>query len=222
MDINISKNLIKEQCGAVSYKSGENFYRSNKVTLLNHDQDYCKAVVAGKEEDFYVTVQKRSEGGFRSECTCPKLASVKTECQHVAAVLLLLYDLQQKKNGNPSLTDDVLSLFQNQPKRSTEEQLHFEERKVLHPAFTCRPVMLSDGSRLLGIEINFGPIKVHAIRKFLERLKTGDKHRLSASFIYDPELHCFSRDTNAVIRQLMQIVDDEKSYLAEEIGRAHV
>ena len=216
MDIKLSKNLIIEQCGTVSYKSGKTFYRSNKIMLLRHNNYFCKAAVEGKER-FYVTVRKKDDGTFNTECTCPKLASVKTDCQHIAAVLLLLYNLQQQESGAPSLTDDVMSLFQNEPRRPMGEQLHFEERKVLDPAFTCRPVTTSRGNYLLGIELNFGPIKVREIQEFLEHVNKGDTYRLSASFNYDPQLHCFSRDTNEVIKQLMQIASDEKSYFSREI-----
>ena len=51
------------------------------------------------------------------------------------------------------------------------------------------------------------------IRDFLEHVKDGSPSLLSTSFTYDPNLHCFQKETDAVIQQLIQVIHDEKVYV---------
>ena len=46
------------------------------------------------------------------------------------------------------------------------------------------------------------------------------EHRVnfSNSFTYDPKLHCFQHETNAVIQQLIQVIKDENAYHDENSG----
>src|SRR5207249_7340340 len=36
---------------------------------------------------------------------------------------------------------------------------------------------------------------------------------LSASFTYDPSMYCFEKETDAVVKELIQVIQDEKVYL---------
>ena len=47
--------MIKDMCGAVSFKRGDAFYRANKVTFKTYSPDGCEATVTGTE-DFHVTI----------------------------------------------------------------------------------------------------------------------------------------------------------------------
>ena len=87
--------MIKEMCGSVSFKRGEALYRANKVTVEQDLPDHCEATVTGLE-DFQVTIEKDERGGFRTACSCPTLASYQKDCQHIAAVLLSIYEHQSK------------------------------------------------------------------------------------------------------------------------------
>jgi hypothetical protein len=87
--LNIELNLkkIEEMCGTVSFKRGDSFYRANKVTFEMYTPDRCDAIVARKE-NFRVTIEKDDNGGIRTACSYPTLASIKNDCQHDTAVLI--------------------------------------------------------------------------------------------------------------------------------------
>ncbi|MGM0921402.1 MAG: SNF2 helicase associated domain-containing protein [Bacillota bacterium] len=227
MNIKLNEKIIKEICGTVSFKKGDSFNRSNNVTFENYCPDGCKATVTGKE-DFHVLIEKDESGGLRTKCSCPTLASYKNDCQHIAAVLLSIYKHQRQgtipigsgaENSDSStsqaLTEGLLTLFNDQPKRSTGHQLHFEKRQVLDAEFICKPVNLGKGRYMFGIEVKIDQIIVRNIRDFLEHVRKGLSSSLSISFIYDPSLHCFQNEADAVIQQLIQVIHDEKAYIDE-------
>ena len=54
MDIKLNQKIIKDMCGAVSFKRGEAFHRANKVTFQSYRPDGCEAAVKGME-DFHVS-----------------------------------------------------------------------------------------------------------------------------------------------------------------------
>ncbi|MED2971766.1 SNF2 helicase associated domain-containing protein [Fictibacillus sp. B-59209] len=231
MNIKLNHSIIKEKCGTVSFKKGDSFYRADKVYFESYSMDACKAAVTGTQ-DFHVTIEREMNGGFRSECSCPTLASFQKDCQHVAAVLLAIYHHQQQGTvplisgrhlsvslENQELTEDFLTLFNDQHKRSSRHQLHFEKRQVLDVEFTCKPVEVSKGQTVLGLEVKIGPVKVQHIRDFLQRVKEGSISPLSLSFTFDPSLHCFQMENDAVLQQLIKAMHDEQIYIDELLDR---
>ncbi|MEC5423980.1 SNF2 helicase associated domain-containing protein [Virgibacillus sp. C22-A2] len=212
MNIKLSHKIILEKCGTVSFKRGEVFYRKNKVILENYSSDLCEARVIGNA-DFHVTVKRDENGDFHSKCSCPTLASYKKDCQHIAAVLLAIHDQQSDALSEKELTEGLMTLFNDKPVRSSRHQLHFEKRKVLDVVFICKPVTIMDGSHMFAMEVKVGSIVVQDIRSFLEKTKGGLPSLLSLSFTYDPSLHCFQKETDAVIQRLIHVINDEKIYM---------
>lgn len=210
MNIDLNDKKIKEMCGTVSFKRGDSLFRANKVTIENFSLDYCEATVRGNE-DFFVTIEKDFAGGIRTKCSCPKLASIKNDCQHIAAVLLTIYE-QHTSEQNKGLTEGLLKLFNDRPKRASRHQLHFENRQIIDAEFTIIPVNVGNGSYMFGIEMKIGSTAVLYIRDFLEQVKKGNSAFCSTSFTYQPNLHCFSKEADAVIQQFIQVTLDEKVY----------
>ena len=168
MKIKLNQKIIKEMCGSVSFKRGEALYRANKVTIEQDLPDHCEATVTGLE-DFHVTIEKDVRGGFQTACSCPTLASYQKDCQHIAAVLLSIYEHQRRgtipndsytqlsnSSSNKELTNDLLNLFNDHPVRSSGHQLHFENRKMLHVEFICKLVTIAKGRQMFGIEVKIG------------------------------------------------------------------
>ncbi len=218
MNITLNQKMIQQMCGKVSFKRGDYFYRTNKVVFDQYLSNRCQATVTG-EEEFRVTIEKDAHEDIRTECSCPKLASFDKDCQHIAAVLLAIYDHQLRgtipavsPSNNLELTEGLRTLFTDQPHRSSGHQLHFEKRKVLDVEFTCKPVAMGMRRYIFGIEMNLGSTKVENIRVFLEQVKEGNPCQLSPSFTYDPSLQCFQAATDAVIQQLIQVIHDEKVF----------
>jgi hypothetical protein len=203
MNLHLNQADIIDMCGTVSCKKGEAFYRADKVIIDQNSADSCKATVVGKE-DFHIKIENQPNGKLRATCSCPQLASIKHDCQHIAAVL---WAIHMGTVPNQPLTDGLFSLFDGNTRRSSRHQLHFEKREVLDVAFHCKPVRVNQEQSLLGIAMDVGSVHVKEIRGFLEQIAA-----LSASFIYDPQRHCFEEETDVVIQQLIQVVHDEKVY----------
>ncbi|WP_227937607.1 DEAD/DEAH box helicase [Alkalihalobacillus deserti] len=222
MEIKINHKMIKEICGTVSFKRGDSFYRSNKVTFNQYSPDSCEATVSGNV-DFYVTIVKGETEDIQMKCSCPTLANFQKSCQHIAAVLLAIYGLQRQGTSlstvqvEPSnygeLTEDFMSLFKDRPTRTSGHQLYFEKRKVLTVRFTSKPVLIGKDQYLLGMEVEIGNTKVQNIRDFLRNVKQGKPSEVSPAFTYDPNIHCFAIETDAVIHQLIRVIHDEKAFL---------
>ncbi|KAB2333096.1 DEAD/DEAH box helicase [Cytobacillus depressus] len=215
MDIQLNQKIIKDICGAVSFKRGDSFYRAGKVSIEQYSSQSCKATVKGIE-DFHVTIKSDEDGELLTACSCPSLASVKHSCQHVAAVLLAIHEQQRQEApliSNPpienALTEELLTIFDDQPVRSSGQQVYFENRQVIAAEFTCKPVEIDKGQLMMGIEIKVGPVPVQPIRKFLEQVKEGHSCKLSNIFTYDPRIHCFQKEADRVIQQLNQVAQDE-------------
>ncbi|MCC5802327.1 SNF2 helicase associated domain-containing protein [Rossellomorea vietnamensis] len=204
----IHQKLIKERCGTVSFKRGEAYYRSNKVTLDKYSRHYCRGTVMG-EEEFHVTIQEDSKGEIEASCSCPKLASFDKDCQHIAAVLLKLENEERKmKRNEEGVTEEFFTLFQEESFRSPAKLRHFENRQIVPCEFLIHPTSTRDGGDLLGIECIIEGYKLKPIRSFLEYINEGKPFHVSDSFIFNPEFHCFETDTAAVIHYLMNVSKD--------------
>lgn len=216
MDIKINPKIIKELCGAVSYKRGEAFYRANKVEIIVWEDNKCEAVVKGTEE-FTVQIEKLAAGDFRTTCSCPKLASVKNECQHVAAVLLAIHHLKQQpalhNNEAPTgIAGDLLTIFQQQHRHSSGPKLHFENRTEVQVEFRLSLLDHEEQNKLIAISMTMNEMKLPRIRQFLKRVQEDRPYQLPAGFLYDPLQHYFDKAADLVIKQLISISADEKMY----------
>ncbi|MFC7686721.1 SNF2 helicase associated domain-containing protein [Ureibacillus sp. GCM10028918] len=222
MDIKLNIKTIKDMCGMVSFKRGDSFYRAGKVSLHKHTSQTCEAIVKGTEE-FHVTIQRLKNGEFQSSCSCPSLPNFKHSCQHTAAVLIALYELNKQgisynnvhndQTQERGLTDDFLTLFTEKAARKSGHQLHFEKRDVVDARFNVKPIQIHKDEYLFGIKAEIAFAKVHNIRQFLQDIREGDVSDISSSVQFDPTLHCFSTDVDALIHQLIHVAQDERVYL---------
>ncbi|MGJ7919776.1 SNF2 helicase associated domain-containing protein [Neobacillus sp. LXY-4] len=222
MNIKLTHKLIQEMCGTVSFKRGDSFYLANKVIIEKYSPNVCNATVVGTE-NFHVSIETDTKGNLRTKCSCPKLASFQKDCQHIAAVLISIYEHQRREtlqistetlppSSNQDLSEGLLTLFNNQPKRSSGQQLHFENRQVLEAEFICKPVPIKPGQNMLGIELKVGDAKVMNIRDFLKDIAKGKPSMCSITFTFDPGLYCFQKESYTVIQQLIEVVHDEKVF----------
>lgn len=219
MDIKLNHKIIKDLCGTVSFKRGDAFYRADKVTFEHYGDSLVEATVTGADE-FHVTVMKHEDGSFATNCTCPKLASVKLECQHTAAVLLALMEQKKQCHKADQLNQDsidglakgLLSIFSEQSVRSSGHQLHFENRKILDAEFIVHSFEVDGQDSIAGISMNIASIPIKNLKRFLKDVKQGKATAISSSFTYDPLLHCFSIETDTILQKLIhEAIDDSRS-----------
>ncbi|KIL50877.1 DEAD/DEAH box helicase [Jeotgalibacillus campisalis] len=222
MNIRLSKKIIKENCGTVSFSRGEAFYRSNKVHIKGYSDTTCEAIVTAKEK-FYVTINQNGNG-YEASCSCPTLASYDKDCQHIAAVLIWMLEEQQKQvqahsathsgeSFEPNeLTEGFMTLFNGEVQRGSGHQRHFETRKEIDSHFILSPVAVKKGENLIAIEMKIEGTAVKDIRLFLHHVKEGMKLQISKTTVYDPAEHCFDLVTDGVILQLIEAFKNDAMY----------
>ncbi|MBM6616457.1 DEAD/DEAH box helicase [Bacillus suaedaesalsae] len=207
----ITLKQIKDMCGTVSYKKGDAFYRTNKITFIESTPEKYKAVVSAKD-DFHVLIEFNELNKLTTTCTCPKLSSFQKECQHVAAVLIAVHDEQNKspivQEISHGSNDQLQSLFSHNSSRPARYRSRFENRQTVELQLLCD---LHIGEQtLIRIEIELDGVKVNNIREFLLDLENGIPHTLSSNFTFNTFFHCFTREDEAVLQQFIQIGKDEK------------
>ncbi|RNB78092.1 hypothetical protein EDM59_30135 [Brevibacillus nitrificans] len=120
MNYFLNKQKIKQICGDISYKRGKKYFEEKRVKLKDYDssQSLFKATVHSGGTPFEVIIKKDRNGYIYTECTCPRLSSYHHSCQHVAAVLLCLHDIQvngfpaqqvtSRQSSTPSSAENIL------------------------------------------------------------------------------------------------------------------
>lgn len=226
MDIKLNQKIIKEMCGTVSFKRGDAFYRAGKVKLDKQNEEICEATVQGTE-DFHVTIRKEAEDSIVTACSCPNLPNFKYCCQHTAAVLITIYEYkkqgkfttQLQPSNKHDFADSFLTLFSESKQQKSGHQLHFEKREVLDVQFALKPTLIANAEFLFGIELEINQMKVPMIREFLRDVSEGKSHEISSALNYDPKLHCFIEETDALIHQLIHVARDEKAFIEASSNR---
>lgn len=232
------KNSLKQWCGPYAYqKKGERLCRTNKIHFTRFDaetNEYTAEVNGTDGHEVQLTFDW--DGKPKAQCTCPSLSSFETFCQHIAAVLIRLYDIQQAGESpaplNPAnvqpgetpesiehvpIAERILGLFDDKPIRPIHNRTLAETRTPLAVEFILKLLAFNKKkTALFGIEVKVGPKALYFVRNiasfFLDQLVRGEGYPLSPKFSYDPELHSFSRENEAVLRALFEIVQDRAAY----------
>ncbi|WNC12660.1 DEAD/DEAH box helicase [Brevibacillus brevis] len=240
MDVQLTHRYIQQRCGHMSYERGKAYHRANKVTFTDYDPEgpRYEATIKGAASDRVTVVF--ADGAVQTDCTCPKLRSYDQDCQHVAAVLLAILDLQAdgrtpaiperfgtgrewSRNAHApdaadlaydrQLTAKMLGLFAH-PERKAGK-MRFDARTPLEIEYVCKLVSYGYQKYMFGIELRVGTKRryiVKKIKEFLERVEQGKPYEFSSHFTYEPDLHCFLREDVAVLEQLIEIEANEKLY----------
>lgn len=223
----LTQKMIKEMCGDYAYKRGEDLYRRKKVTFQeSHSESFaCHAKVSGNG-DFHVTVENNNEG-LHVKCTCPTLHSYEKSCHHIAAVLISILKTQQQGPG--SMEDDIekgvpfesrdlemingmLGLFS--PKKVLHNSFHhsLDHRQLIHVEFVCELVSTNRRDSMFGLRIRMGENHIQDVQKlrdFLVHLKRREPYCLSEGFVFDPRIHRFDKDTDAIMEESIRIAQEE-------------
>lgn len=245
----LSEAIIKQLCGNTSYKKGKAYYVAGKVNVENYrmNSPIIEANVKGRDI-FHVTIKHDRSGDIHAECTCPTLASVDKYCQHIAAVLLFIKDIQQTKSSPTSLlssqkdklteerkdphqvdisgyskvsamdsllANKMIGLFENKITTPSGSQLYFETRENIIVEFICRPVFVGNEGYMFGVQVKAGLKQAYMIprlRDFLSKVQGREPYECSAHFTYNPEIHSFQKETDAVIQMLINIYQSSEDY----------
>lgn len=220
MDIKLSEKQIKNLCGTVSFKKGQTFYQTGKVNFLHYSDMYGEAVVKSTEQ-FVVRVEKEGAGQFKTSCSCPTLGDFSKSCQHVAAILIAIYDRNKKKAQSMPVDEDeeniiaensFLSIFKKQTAQTSSQQLHFEKREILDIQFLLTPVQLTEEETVFSMQLQINGEQILTIREFLSHIKNKKPYRISQNINYNFEQFCFNEQHDAILQLLIKIVEDDALY----------
>lgn len=231
--------LIKLLCGPISYDLGEAYFRRRKVDFTHTDPQsgQFQALVRGTET-YRVYVQLEHDGNIIAECGCSAYTSYNNYCKHIAAVLLGIHELQSRmgmyaedegSEGSGAsarrpagstrdvwLTRDMIGLFDSKTSRRSRSETRFDTRNRLQTEFIIKPVPYGSGRHMFGAELKIGNKRLYIvkqIREFLEALETGRPFYFSEHFTYDPALYCLESADDDIIRQLIEICNNERLYM---------
>ncbi|OMF22532.1 helicase SNF [Paenibacillus sp. FSL H8-0548] len=257
MSVHLSHRIIKLLCGDAFYARGQAYYKDGKVTIdsSNAELSSFTATVLGNHRcEVEIAIDKN--GDVDAECSCLAFSTYDSYCQHVAAALLSIHDLQNEaiqparkfpsllhpedqpyddeaedsdaahlstrfarhaglEASDPQLASSMLELFSSRPPLSSGRRSLFDTRTLLEVEITCKLYPYGYRKQMFGIELKVGPKRlyiVQRIREFLEKVERREPFVFSKHFTYDPSLHSFQPENDAVIRQLHQIFRNESLY----------
>ncbi|MUT68724.1 DEAD/DEAH box helicase [Paenibacillus sp. NEAU-GSW1] len=116
-------------------------------------------------------------------------------------------------NDRTEAAEDLIRLFERKPVWSSGASRMFESRTALAAEFTVRAIQNGAIGYLFCIEMRIGPKRLYTVSKiadFLNRIERKQSFSISKSFMYDPELHCFQPEHDAVVRQFIQLSNEER------------
>ncbi|AIQ49031.1 helicase SNF [Paenibacillus sp. FSL R7-0273] len=126
-----------------------------------------------------------------------------------------------ERSGDRQLVSGMLEVFadgsSNSRPRPSVTGSYSDLRTPLQVEFICKPVTISHRTQMLGIELKVGPKRpyiVQKIRTFLDRVQRREPFEFSRHFSYDPALHSFDKEDNAVLLKLIEISANEQLYRA--------
>ena len=218
MNFLINDKLIKRLCGEIAFKKGLQYVKGQKVSISPNNEDPSIVVANVKGgSNFLVTIQTDGKG-IEANCSCPPLGSVKFYCQHVAAVLLYLKDMQltgTQSDSEHELTNQMLALFQKK-KLSTASGAHFEKRDILPVEFVCETVYQPVEGFTFYLSMTIGEHPIINIQTFLDKVRRHKIFHDFTGFTYDPFRHCFSKESDAIVQQLINLVHTYKTSTENE------
>ncbi|MFD1953853.1 SNF2 helicase associated domain-containing protein [Paenibacillus thailandensis] len=122
---------------------------------------------------------------------------------------------QADEGAAGAAADRMLKLFSYKPQRRTGQGELFETRTALDVEFTCAPVDCGIGKQMLGISMRLGPKRLYVVQRIHDLLPHIDARKpytFSKHFTYEPELHCFRAEDDAVIQALIRVQRNEELY----------
>ena len=239
MSFTLSEQVIKALCGRISYEKGKAYYRARRVTINHYDPQPLAVEATVKVGNINYEVHIEMDGSvMEASCTCPRLRSYDNYCQHVASVLLQIKDMVRDRRTNSALasrqyvneemastyslsreeqlTSGVLGLFEaRRPRPSSSPSALRDTRICLEVEFSCKIFTYGYRKLMFGIELKVGAKRLYIVKKireFLERLHKREAFVFSNHFTYDPQLHRFQKEDDALLQQLISIYQHETVY----------
>lgn len=235
MSRSLSLQQIKLLCGQVSYERGLKYAEAGRVVQVGFresDRRY-DAYVWGSMRYSVRIVMDASSGVEDARCDCDARHS-QYYCKHIAAVLIHIYNSQAESEPKPEapvvprpaepaftsrdvqFAKNIISLFDSAaaPVYGSDETAAVP-RTPLDVEYICKAVSDFSRSPLLAIEMRVGPKRlyiVQRIKEFLGKVEQQLPFVFAKLFTYDPAMHEFRPEDEAIVRRLIEITHSESAY----------
>ncbi|MBB6731764.1 DEAD/DEAH box helicase [Cohnella zeiphila] len=233
MSHSLSLQQIKLLCGQSSYDKGMKYDEAHRVMEVSfHDAERRYEAFVWGNVRHNVRIRMDDSGVEDARCDCQARHS-EYYCEHIAAVLIHLYNAQREKEpapaeprivpAEPSFTArdvqfarNMISLFENAaPESPIAEESGENGRTTLEVEFTCKAVTDASRSPLFGIEMKVGPRRLYIVQRikdFLGKVEQQLPFVFAKLFTFDPALHRFKPEDLAIFRRLIGIAHSEAAY----------
>ncbi|MCM3785058.1 DEAD/DEAH box helicase [Neobacillus mesonae] len=199
----LNQKMIKLLCGKKFYERGVECYQAGMVgiTLSDASAGKFQAVVKGSGKNKYdVSVHMDEGGDVEARCSCHNYRNYNYYCEHIAAVLIQIREMQQdgriEVKSYPSLLhdakpaisegsltprfqrgasedriiEDVLALFSSIPKANPAARYILETRELLHVEYLIKPVPYGFSKQMIGLEMKLGPKRLYIVQQMKQFL----------------------------------------------------
>ncbi|TXK84663.1 DEAD/DEAH box helicase [Paenibacillus sp. N3.4] len=188
---------LEAKCSCPTLASYDKYCSHVAAVLLNiqHNQSGLSASAARSHRSGKQSEDSSSEGNLQDETG--------------------FGDSPSSSAKDAKLLTGILGLFNDKPLRPSHTRNLFDTREPLDVEFICKPLSYGNQKYMFAIEMKVGPKRLYMVQKlreFLDRIEQREPFTFTKQFTYDPELHSFHPDNDAVIRALIQIDNNEKIY----------
>ncbi|PWW37492.1 MULTISPECIES: DEAD/DEAH box helicase [Paenibacillus] len=118
--------------------------------------------------------------------------------------------------------DQILSMFakersplQSNDRKYTAPVTRSSLREELHLQFICKLVQVHKGGAKLALELKVGNKRLYVVQKvkqFLNCIENGEPMSFTKLFFYDPSMHYFSPQDQAILSMLIRMRQSEEAY----------
>jgi uncharacterized Zn finger protein len=109
----LTKDMIKDYCGARMYNIGREFLKANPFFVFYREWNMLKALSEGTECPSYAVRILLDERGIANSC-CTCYVNRSVPCKHIAALLLLWHEQPESVPDRESWASQLRSLPKNQ------------------------------------------------------------------------------------------------------------
>lgn len=231
--------------GETYYRTGKVSLKYYNPVTSNYEAE----VIEDKKTIQRVTVTFDRLGEVTAACSCPTLESYDKYCKHIAAALLFIQaayrdgavDLMPQSDNayaehsptalpaseaaaDAQLVGSMVGLFSAKPIRTVRARALVDDRQQLQVEISCKLHSYSYRKAMFGIEIKLGPKRLYIvqnIRTFLDCIDQRKSFECTRHFTYDPKLHSFQPEHEALLRQFLLIYQHEKMYQQSNVWNTH-
>ena len=216
----ITREAIKQLASSEKvYFRGMRYYAAHAVSNVTWSENtkQYRGVVKGSNQ-YIVTVQTEDDD-IKYSCNCAGHVKYAGACKHVVAMLLFIYDYQQRQVARESFNDEdktaynIIEYFRKREYHNLTPQYYHLELRVNIPEF------LRSNNSKASVGLMAGLTRMYTVantKKFIGDYHEGNNIDLGKEFHYVPEECEFDDDSKLVLDYLTDIYE-----IQENLGKTY-